>query len=68
MGGPVNDYQLFNLLGNAAEMVEERGVAMGGSFRDPLSACTATSRSAYTGPLPTVGFRCITRATYPNRR
>ena len=67
-GGPPNDHQLFNMLGNVAEMVKERGIALGGSYRDPLTACTVTSRSSYTGPLPTVGFRCITRATYPNRK
>lgn len=67
-GGPTNDYHLFNLLGNAAEMIQERGVAKGGSYRDPLMACTVTSRSQYTGPAPTIGFRCITRATQPNRK
>lgn len=67
-GGPTNDYQLYNLLGNAAEMIEERGIAKGGSYRDPLAACTVTSRSRYTGPSPTVGFRCIIRATQPNRK
>ena len=66
--GLPNDYQLFNLLGNVAEMVQERGIAKGGSYRDLLAACTATSRSAYAGPSPTLGFRCIIRATYPNRR
>ena len=65
-GGPVNDYRVYNLLGNVAEMIQERGIAKGGSYRDPLAACTASSRSPYTGPAPTVGFRCITRATQPN--
>ena len=67
-GGPPNDYQLFNLLGNVAEMIQERGIALGGSYRDPLTACSVTSRSVYAGPSPTIGFRCIVRATYPNRR
>jgi formylglycine-generating enzyme required for sulfatase activity len=67
-GGPTNDYRLYNLLGNTAEMIQERGIAKGGSYRDPLTACTVTSRSQYTGPTPTVGFRCITRATQPNRK
>ncbi|GAA4041384.1 hypothetical protein GCM10022409_29210 [Hymenobacter glaciei] len=66
--GPTNDYRLYNLLGNAAEMIQERGIAKGGSYRDPLAACTVTSRSTYSGPSPTVGFRCITKATQPNRK
>lgn len=66
--GPTNDYRLFNLLGNAAEMVQERGIAKGGSYRDMPAACTATARDTYAGPSPTVGFRCITRATQPNRK
>jgi hypothetical protein len=66
-GGPTNDYLLYNVLGNAAEMIQERGIAKGGSYRDPLSACTVTSRSQYSGPSPTVGFRCVIRATQPNR-
>jgi hypothetical protein len=67
-GGRTNDYLLYNLLGNAAEMIQERGIAKGGSYLDPLTACTTTARSQYTGPSPAVGFRCIIRATYPNRK
>ncbi|MBF9220569.1 formylglycine-generating enzyme family protein [Hymenobacter ruricola] len=67
-GGPTNDYRLYNLLGNAAEMIQERGVAKGGSYRDPLAGCTVTSRSTYSDPSPTVGFRCMIRATQPNRK
>ncbi|MBO2012810.1 formylglycine-generating enzyme family protein [Hymenobacter negativus] len=67
-GGATNDYHLYNLLGNVAEMIQERGIAKGGSYRDPITACTVTSRSQYTGPAPTVGFRCIIRATQPNRK
>ena len=67
-GGPANDYRVYNLLGNAAEMIQERGIAKGGSYRDPLTSCTVTSRNQYSGPAPTIGFRCITRATQPNRK
>ena len=65
---PSNDYQIFHLLGNVSEMMQTRGIAKGGSYRDPLSACTVTSRTQYTGPAPTVGFRCVLRATHPNRK
>ncbi|MBD2766847.1 SUMF1/EgtB/PvdO family nonheme iron enzyme [Hymenobacter sp. BT664] len=66
-GGPTNDYGLYNLLGNVAEMIQERGITKGGSYRDPLTACTVISRNPYSGPSPTVGFRCVIRATQPNR-
>ena len=65
---PSNDYQLFHMLGNVSEMVQERGVTRGGSFRDPLSACIVAARGTYSSPSPTVGFRCVLRATQPNRK
>ena len=65
--GPPNDNRIYQLLGNVAEMVQE-SVTKGGSYRDPLSACTITARGRYAGPAPTVGFRCVTRATLPNQR
>ena len=67
-GGLPSDYQLYNLLGNAAEMIQEPGLTKGGSYRDPLTACTVKARGVYTGPAPSIGFRCITKATYPNRK
>ncbi|MDO7847705.1 SUMF1/EgtB/PvdO family nonheme iron enzyme [Hymenobacter sp. M29] len=65
---PSNDYQVFHLLGNVSEMMQERGITRGGNFRDPLSACTVAARGTYNGPAPTIGFRCVLRATLPNQR
>ncbi|MFD2784022.1 formylglycine-generating enzyme family protein [Hymenobacter rubripertinctus] len=65
---PANDYGLYQLLGNAAEMVQERGISKGGSYLDPLEACTVTARGTYAGPAPNVGFRCVSQASYPNRK
>ncbi|MDO7852527.1 formylglycine-generating enzyme family protein [Hymenobacter convexus] len=65
---PSNDYQVFHLLGNVSEMMQQRGISRGGSYRDPLSACTVAARGTYDGPAPTIGFRCVLRATYPNQR
>jgi formylglycine-generating enzyme required for sulfatase activity len=61
--GPANEFGLFQMLGNAAEMVQEPGVTKGGSYRDDLSACSIKARGHYNGPSPTVGFRtvCTTR-------
>lgn len=54
-----NSYGLYHMIGNVAEMVQEKGIAKGGSYRDPLAACTIASRSRFVGPAATVGFRCV---------
>ncbi|RSK50282.1 formylglycine-generating enzyme family protein [Hymenobacter rigui] len=66
--GPPNDHGLYQLLGNAAEMVQERGVTKGGSYLDPLEACTVKARGTYGGPAPHIGFRCVCEVSYPNRK
>ncbi len=66
--GPPTDFGLYQQLGNAAEMVQEPGLTKGGSYRDPLAACTVKGRGVYTGPAPTIGFRCVCQSSYPNRR
>ena len=58
-----NSYGLFHMIGNVAEMVQEKGVTKGGSYRDPLAACTIASRGHYAGPAATVGFRCVSEVT-----
>ncbi|MDQ2769265.1 MAG: formylglycine-generating enzyme family protein [Bacteroidota bacterium] len=57
--GPANDFGLFQMLGNVAEMVEERGVTKGGSYRDDLESCRIKARGHYTRPAATIGFRCV---------
>ncbi|WP_460500976.1 formylglycine-generating enzyme family protein [Hymenobacter agri] len=54
-----NSFGLYHMIGNVAEMVQEQGIAKGGSYRDPLAACTIASRSRFDGPAPNVGFRCV---------
>lgn len=66
--GPPNDHGLYQLAGNAAEMVQERGVTKGGSYLDPLEACTVKARGTYSGPAPHIGFRCVCEVSYPNRK
>ena len=39
-----NDYGIYNMIGNVAELVEEKGIVKGGSFRDPLSISRITDR------------------------
>ncbi|OON70203.1 formylglycine-generating enzyme family protein [Hymenobacter sp. CRA2] len=66
--GPPNVAGLYQMLGNAAEMVQEPGITKGGSYRDPLDACTPKARGSFSGPAPTVGFRCVAVVSRPNRR
>lgn len=54
-----NDYGLYNMCGNAAEMINENGIAMGGSWNDYGGDINTRAESTYKGSTPTVGFRPI---------
>ncbi len=54
-----NEFGLYNVCGNVAEMIDEKGVAMGGSFLSPGYDVRIKSESSYAAPSPTVGFRPI---------
>lgn len=52
-----NDLGLYGLCGNVAEMVEEQGIAKGGSWEDRPEDCTIDSKKSYTTQSPAIGFR-----------
>lgn len=52
-----NDFGLYNMSGNVAEMVREKGIAKGGSWQDVPEECTIESVKKYNAPSPAVGFR-----------
>ena len=54
-----NNYGLYNMSGNVAEMVYERGIAYGGSYLDPGYDIRIDSEKPYDGPSPLIGFRVI---------
>jgi len=54
-----NDYGIYNMIGNVAEMIDQRGIAKGGSFRDELSRSGITDKRNYDNPADDIGFRCI---------
>lgn len=56
-----NAFGLYNMNGNVEEMVQERGTAMGGSWRSPADAVLNTSSTTYTTSSPSLGFRCLVR-------
>lgn len=58
-----NDYGLYNMCGNVAEMITEKGIAMGGSWDDYGGDVTTRAEAAYESSAPTVGFRLIIKVT-----
>jgi formylglycine-generating enzyme required for sulfatase activity len=56
-----NDFGLYNMSGNAAEMVREKDICMGGSWNDYGGDVTTRSEASYDVSAPTVGFRPIIR-------
>jgi sulfatase modifying factor 1 len=58
-----NDFGLYNMCGNAAEMIAEKGICVGGSWNDYGGDIQIRAASAYEGPVPTVGFRPIILVT-----
>lgn len=63
-----NDFKLYNMGGNVAEMISEKGKAMGGSWNDFGGDVTVTSETQYTSPAATVGFRPLIRAEKKNQK
>jgi len=64
---PANYYGLYQMLGNVAELVQEKGITKGGSYRDVLSDCRIKARGTYTGPTHYIGFRAAAVVTRPNQ-
>lgn len=54
-----NKYGLYNTCGNVAEMINEKGIAMGGSWNCPGYDVRITSELKYNEPNPFVGFRPV---------
>lgn len=54
-----NDFGLYNMCGNAAEMIADKGTAMGGSWNDYGGDVHIRSEAKYETSLPTVGFRPV---------
>lgn len=56
---PETDLNLYNTIGNAAEMVQEEGIAKGGSWVHSQEQCKVKARQYYTCPTEWLGFRCL---------
>ncbi len=54
-----NDYGLYNMAGNVAEMVQQSGIAVGGSWKSTGYDVRIESIQKFDGPCTTVGFRPV---------
>ncbi|MBI1225350.1 MAG: SUMF1/EgtB/PvdO family nonheme iron enzyme [Bacteroidetes bacterium] len=52
-----NDFGLYNVSGNVAEMIDQPGVTKGGSWNEIPYYGQITSHNTYTSPQPFIGFR-----------
>jgi formylglycine-generating enzyme required for sulfatase activity len=60
-----NDIGLYNVCGNVAEMLAEKGVAAGGSFEDTGYDIRIQSTKQYSGAKNDIGFRVLMQNTAP---
>lgn len=54
-----NEFGVYNLNGNVAEMIAEKGIAMGGSWRNTGYDVRVESQNSYTQGNPMTGFRMV---------
>ncbi|MES2761975.1 MAG: SUMF1/EgtB/PvdO family nonheme iron enzyme [Bacteroidota bacterium] len=54
-----NLFGLYNMLGNVAEMVNEKGISKGGGWRNRLEECRVGKDMEYTKPTAWLGFRSV---------
>jgi formylglycine-generating enzyme len=54
-----NAFKIYNCFGNVAEMVSEKGISKGGSWRHTTEECRAGKDISYSKPTAWLGFRCV---------
>jgi formylglycine-generating enzyme required for sulfatase activity len=54
-----NLFGLFQMIGNVSEMVLEKGISKGGSWRHRLEQCRVGKDILYEKPTAWLGFRCV---------
>lgn len=57
--------KIYGLAGNVSEVVEEKGIAKGGSWNSPKENCTIKVRESYEGATAWIGFRCVAEIYQP---
>lgn len=64
---PMNHFGIYNMLGNVAELVQERNVAKGGSWLSAIEDCQILHDNEFKGPADDVGFRTVCVLEWPNK-
>lgn len=54
-----NHFKIYNMFGNVAEMISEKGICKGGSWRHRPEQCRAGKDVPYSKPEAWLGFRCV---------
>ena len=54
-----NDFGIYNMNGNASEMISDGEFVVGGDWRSPGYDIRNESIKAYNGPSPEIGFRIV---------
>lgn len=54
-----NSLKLYNMLGNVAEMVSEKGISKGGGWKNMAEECRPGKDTEYSKPTAWLGFRCV---------
>jgi formylglycine-generating enzyme required for sulfatase activity len=54
-----NRFGLFNMIGNVSEMVLEKNISKGGSWRHKMEECRVGKDISYATPTNWLGFRCV---------
>jgi formylglycine-generating enzyme required for sulfatase activity len=54
-----NFFGIYNMIGNVSEMVLEKGISKGGSWRHRLEQCRVGKDIPYEKPNAWLGFRCV---------
>lgn len=54
-----NQFGIYNLNGNAAEMINQKGIAMGGSWKNTGYDVRLESQNAFEEANPSTGFRVV---------
>jgi formylglycine-generating enzyme required for sulfatase activity len=54
-----NIFGIYNLIGNVAEMTQEKGICKGGGWINSMEECRVGKKQSYDSPLAWLGFRCL---------
>ena len=61
-----NDFNLYGMIGNISEMIDDSGISKGGSWFHSKDECKIKNDIQYSKPMSWLGFRCICKLKYKN--